>query len=300
MTAESANGSEQARFNRSTSTSACTSTTTYCTSKGSTQAYEWIDLVKLKSINRTSTKETGGYTNTGLSTNLVIGSTNDTISFSAGFTSTIYTEYWNIYIDFNKNGVFTDAGETVVSGSATGAGTYYAIFSVPSTVAAGSTRMRVVMSDNSATTSCGTFTYGETEDYTVNFTSSRTGKENGSTADNTGIVYSSDTKQISNEPVVSKQDITIAKDKVLTVYPNPVNNGHAEISFNLMNAGNVKVKVVDLMGRTVVENNLGYINEGENTFTLKNLSEVSAGTYLLLLDVDGKTVSNKRQWTSGV
>ena len=30
--------------------------------------------------------------------------------------------------------------------------------------------MRIVMSDNSATNSCGTYSYGETEDYTVNIT----------------------------------------------------------------------------------------------------------------------------------
>lgn len=270
------------------------STTTYCTASGTTQTYEWIDLISLKSINRTSGKETGGYINTGLSTNLVIGSTNDTIRFSAGFASTVYTEYWKVYIDFNKNGVFTDAGETVVSGSATGSGTYYAVFSVPATVTAGSSRMRVVMSDASTAASCGTFTYGEVEDYTVNFTSSKTGRETGSATDNTGIVYSSETKQVPNEPIVTKKNIAVTKDIALSIFPNPVNSNNAEIRFNLSIAGNAKIRLLDLMGRTVLENDLGYSTEGENTFTLTNMNEVSAGAYLLLLDVDGKMISNKR------
>ena len=281
-------------YSTASSFTTTSTTTAYCSSKGTSQSYEWIDLVKIGSINRTSGKETGGYLNTGLSTNLVIGSTGNTINFSAGFTSTIYTEYWRIYIDFNKDGDFADAGETIVSGSATGSGTYYATFSVPATVTVGSTRMRVVMSDASTATSCGTFSYGETEDYTVNFTSSKTAKEGGSAIDNTGILYSDETKQIPNEPLVTKKDISITKDVALMVYPNPVNSNNAEIRFNLTNAGNAKIRLVDLTGRTVLENDLGFTNEGENSFILTKLNEVSSGAYLLLLDIDGKMISNKR------
>ncbi|MFN8283292.1 MAG: GEVED domain-containing protein [Chitinophagales bacterium] len=278
-------------YTASTFTTTSATTTTYCTSKGTSQSYEWIDLVSIGSISRTSAKETGGYVNTGLSTNLVIGSTGNTINFSAGFTSTVYTEYWRIYIDFNKDGDFADAGETIVSGSATGSGTYYATFSVPSTATAGSTRMRVVMSDASTATSCGTFSYGETEDYTVNFTSSKTTKQGGSAADNTGTVYSSETRQVANEAVVSKKGVE-TKQVALAVYPNPASN-NAEIKFTLATAGNAKIRLMDLTGRTVIERDLGFMNEGDNTYTLTNLSDVSTGTYLLLLDIDGKIVSNK-------
>ncbi|WP_210518332.1 GEVED domain-containing protein [Hymenobacter terricola] len=40
-------------------------------------------------------------------------------------------------------------------------------FTVSASAKSGATRLRVVMSDNSATTSCGSFSYGETGDYTV-------------------------------------------------------------------------------------------------------------------------------------
>ncbi|UOQ98754.1 M4 family metallopeptidase [Hymenobacter sp. 5317J-9] len=144
-------------------------TTTYCTIKGTSQSYEWIDLVQLGSINRTSGKDAGYYNGTALSTTVTAGSA-QTVYFSAGFTSTAYTEYWKIYIDYNKNGVFTDAGELVVSGSSASAGTLSSTFTVPTTARNGTTVMRVIMSDNSATTSCGTFSYGEAEDYTLNIT----------------------------------------------------------------------------------------------------------------------------------
>ncbi|KAA9333439.1 T9SS type A sorting domain-containing protein [Hymenobacter busanensis] len=147
-----------------------TTPVSYCASNGSNQGYEWIDLVQLGSINRSSAKEAGGYYNgTATSTTVAAGSS-QTIYYSAAFTSTAYTEYFKIYIDWNADGDFTDAGELVASRSGTAATTQSSVFTVPSTAKNGAHRMRVVMSDNSATTSCGTFSYGETEDYTVNVT----------------------------------------------------------------------------------------------------------------------------------
>ncbi|MDQ2769475.1 MAG: M4 family metallopeptidase, partial [Bacteroidota bacterium] len=142
----------------------------YCTSSSNSVAYEYIDLVQLGSINRTSGADGGYYNGTASSTSIAQGSS-QTINVSAGFVSSAYSEYFKVYIDYNGNGVFTDAGEQVVNGAAsTSATTRAYAFTVPATAKTGSTRMRVVMSDNSATTSCGAYSYGETEDYTVNIT----------------------------------------------------------------------------------------------------------------------------------
>ena len=141
-------------------------TVTYCTTKGNSQAYEWIDLVSLGSISRASGADGGYYNGTVLSTTVAAGSV-QTINFSAGFKSSAYTEYWKVYIDYNQNGAFADADELVVSGSSSSAGTLAATFTVPTTAKTGSTRLRIIMSDNSATTSCGSYNYGETEDYTL-------------------------------------------------------------------------------------------------------------------------------------
>ncbi|WP_216679787.1 M4 family metallopeptidase [Hymenobacter siberiensis] len=179
-----------------------TTTPTYCTIKGTSQAFEWIDLVNIGSINRTSGSDAGYYNGTALSTSLAAGSSN-TIYFSAGYASTAYTEYWKIYIDYNKNGVFTDAGELVVSGSAASTGTLSSTFTVPTTARNGTTRMRVVMSDNSATTSCGTFSYGEAEDYTVNITG-------GAALTGVATLSGSSATPLGNEAA-----------RTLEVYPNP-------------------------------------------------------------------------------
>ncbi|WP_243651341.1 GEVED domain-containing protein, partial [Hymenobacter gummosus] len=97
-----------------------------------------------------------------LGTTVTAGSA-QTIYYSAGFTSTAYTEYWKLYIDYNQDGDFSDSGELVASRSSNSAITLSSAFTVPTTSKNGKTRLRVVMSDNSATTSGGSFSYGETE-----------------------------------------------------------------------------------------------------------------------------------------
>jgi len=77
----------------------------------------------------------------------------------------------NVYIDFNRNGVFTDAGE-IFTLSKPGA-TFYEDFvgdiAIPVTATLGVTRMRVVIREGAITTPCGTVgTWGEAEDYLVN------------------------------------------------------------------------------------------------------------------------------------
>ena len=141
---------------------------TYCTSKGTSQAYEYIKLVQLGSINRTSGADGGYYDGSATTTGVAAGSS-QTISYQTGFVSSAYAEYFRIYADWNQDGDFLDAGETLVSSTNTAAVTTVrsATFTVPTTAKNGKARLRIVMSDNSATNNCGTYSYGETEDYSV-------------------------------------------------------------------------------------------------------------------------------------
>jgi bacillolysin len=151
-------------------TSAATTTPTYCVSKGTSVAYEWIDKVAIGSISRTSVADAGYYNGTALSTTVAAGSS-QTITFSAGFASTAYGEYFRIYADWNNDGDFLDAGETLASTtSSTVATDRTATFTVPATALNGAHRLRVVMSDASTAASCTTNAYGETEDYTLTVT----------------------------------------------------------------------------------------------------------------------------------
>jgi hypothetical protein len=75
-----------------------------------------------------------------------------------------------MFIDFNQNGIF-DASERVMFGQTGTANPVTGTINVPVTATIGQTRMRVVMIEGatgSTLSACGTYTWGETEDYLVN------------------------------------------------------------------------------------------------------------------------------------
>jgi len=79
--------------------------------------------------------------------------------------------YLKIYIDYNQDGDFDDAGEEVFGGASSAQSSVVGSFIVPVTANEGVTAMRVVHRIYGSATSvspCGTYTYGETEDYLVN------------------------------------------------------------------------------------------------------------------------------------
>ena len=138
----------------------------YCSSESTNINDEYIGRVQLNTIDNTS----GGqfYTDfTNISTNLTQDQ-NYTITVTPTWTGTIYNEGYSVWIDYNKDGDFNDAGEQVWTRSATSATPVSGNFTVPSGSTQGNTRMRVSMKYNGIPTSCETFTYGEVEDYTVN------------------------------------------------------------------------------------------------------------------------------------
>ena len=143
----------------------------YCTSQGNNSTYEWIASVKIGSFTKTSTG--AGYTDfTGTTVNVNAGSTY-AVTLTPGFASTAYNEYWKIWIDYNKDGDFDDAGELVFNAGALSKSAVTGNMTIAST-ATGSTRMRVSMKYNGAQTSCESFGYGEVEDYTINFGAAQT------------------------------------------------------------------------------------------------------------------------------
>ena len=148
-----------------------TVTLTYCTSQGNSVVDEKIGRVQFGTINNNSTGGTG-YTNfTAISTNVVRGSAN-TITITPAWTSTVWTEGYAVFIDYNQDGDFADAGETAFTKATSKTTPATGTITIPATATLGSTRMRVSMKYNGTPTSCETFSYGQVEDYTVNITSS--------------------------------------------------------------------------------------------------------------------------------
>ncbi|MDB9960816.1 DUF5011 domain-containing protein [Oceanihabitans sp.] len=137
----------------------------YCASASTNINDEFIGRVQLNTIDNAS----GGqfYTDfTSISTTLT-KDTQYTITITPTWTGTVYSEGYAVWIDYNRDGDFGDAGEQVWSQSATQSTPVSGSFTIPSGAVENSTRMRVSMKYNGIPTSCETFQYGEVEDYTV-------------------------------------------------------------------------------------------------------------------------------------
>ncbi len=147
---------------------------TYCTSHGNNDYKDGITYVFFNTISNTSSldkiNEYEDFTN--ISTNVYKGSIHNLIVRIN--TDGNWTNYTKVWIDWNRNGDFTDSGEEYDLGYATnvsdGAPSNSPItITVPLTAIVGTTRMRVsTRYDSYPSSSCAINFDGEVEDYTVN------------------------------------------------------------------------------------------------------------------------------------
>jgi len=243
-------------------------TVTYCASKGNSTTYEYINKVVLGTINNTSGNNSGYGNYTAQSTNLSAGTVN-TITLTPGFVSSAYTEYWTVYIDYNQNGTLNDAGETVATGSGTGA--ISRTFTVPSTSKNGATRMRIQMHyASSSTNPCATLDYGEVEDYTLNISG--------------GSGFSGIAKIAGTQ----NTNVTVA------VAPNPVASSNAMVLYKLTGSGNTSLRIIDLGGRSLQTIPLGNQSAGAHNYTMHDLAKFTSGTYMIVLEQNGNIIARNR------
>jgi hypothetical protein len=103
---------------------------------------------------------------TGTAVPTITAGQNISISYTA-VTNGNYMEYFKLWIDFNGNGILTDAGELVHSTNVSWVGTrtITATFTVPTTVFNGQVYMRFIMQFSGNPVICGTYSYGNTFDF---------------------------------------------------------------------------------------------------------------------------------------
>lgn len=155
----------------------------YCTSNATSIADEEIVGIHIGTLSNTSTCTTTGgpgsitqqysdYTQTVAA---------PALARSVGYPMTVdvgtcgtgsYNNMTKVFIDWNQNGLFTDAGEQVYVSPTYTSGAHQESFlvNVPVGAALGLTRMRIVTVETTVATGvnpCGTYTWGETEDYLV-------------------------------------------------------------------------------------------------------------------------------------
>lgn len=147
----------------------------YCTS-ASTGPGASIDKVVLSNLSNTNASGCRNYSDlTSLTAaQLPLGQALPVSITHSSCNATNNSRVITIYIDFNNNGSFSDAGEKVAQSGVVTGGVYTANITIPAAAAIGSyTRMRVIAEETgtpSLVSPCGTYAAGETQDYRVLFT----------------------------------------------------------------------------------------------------------------------------------
>lgn len=211
---------------------------------------EWIAGVSIGAMSNVTSSD-GGYGDyTDVTTTLMVNQTYP-LTVTPGFSGLAYYEYTRVWIDWNANGVWEDTELAWDSGSASNAAVTGAI-TVPDNATQGSVRMRVGMTyyglagSGEIPLSCGTFDYGEFEDYCLNITNSNS--------------------------------VSITEDSTeIMVYPNPVQDFATIVNLK----GGSTYAVLDPMGKIcleglqvssgVLELNLRHLTSGYYTLVIKDV-----------------------------
>jgi hypothetical protein len=147
----------------------------YCDSYATSSYDDDITSVSFAGINNNSpTPYTATYTDyTALAPAHVFKGGVYPISIGIGFSGTYgYSGYCEAYIDFNADGQFTEPDELVWGGAYTNSLTQILTgnVTIPATATSGMTTMRIVAVESATASTvvpCGSYSYGETEDYRV-------------------------------------------------------------------------------------------------------------------------------------
>lgn len=142
----------------------------YCTPAPTSVDGDGITNVTFSTVNNTTTAEAGNYGDYST----MIGNVQQTatVPISITFTTDGYSYDASIWIDWNDDFDFADAGEEVYTGSSSS--TLNGSFTVPLTAVIGNHRMRIGGQYNGPCDPCYTGSWGTYEDYTINVTAAPT------------------------------------------------------------------------------------------------------------------------------
>ncbi|WP_323787372.1 M14 family zinc carboxypeptidase [Psychroserpens sp.] len=232
----------------SASFSFTTSSVSYCASQGNDFSDEFISRVQLNTIDNNSGAQ--GYSDfTNIKTTLIPGESY-TITVTPQWTGSTYSEGYRVWIDYNRDGTFTTA-ERVMNQSPTQNTSVSATFNVPSGVVLGTTRMRVSMRYNTLPNTCGSYDYGEVEDYTINLFD--------------GLVYSANTWTPNAPTNLTASKNVLIEDGTYNVISTDISMNNLTVNsgaiINVDQASNVT------LGGNIINNGVFTLNSDSNEFS---------------------------------
>ena len=226
----------------------------YCSAQGNSISYEYISNVQLGGVDSNSQASTSSgysdYTASVIFPYLDLNSTNNTISVTKYWPGSKFNEAVAVWIDFDRSGTF-EVSEKILNSTASKITPITGTFTVPETTILGNTRMRVIMSDNSTIDACGSFSYGEVEDYTVNIFDSTLGIE----------------------------------DEILSefkLYPNPVKNGEIKLQIP-KEITNFNVTISNVLGQKVYQKE---VTSNYDNLHKVNTTNLDSGIYFVTVSTN--------------
>lgn len=267
----------------------------YCNTFGISNTVEPICNVTFAGIDNDSPATVGGSTPaledfTSLVATVEQGG-NYTIS-ATGHTAGNFTTYITAFFDWDQDNVFemsvplgsinNTECNTVVS----------ATVDVPADAALGQSRMRVVKNFNTAPTDpCGTYNYGQAEDYTVEVTEHVAvpdceGVLDGPAVPDTPCITDGGQDGLWSDECVCVEGMGVegpATKEAFFLHPNPAST---ELFLTTPNGQPAQVRVFDMLGQLVLE---------KDQATRLNVAQLAPGTYsLMIMDGNGNPQARTR------
>ena len=246
----------------------------YCESYGESTAYEWIKKVRIQYGFNNNSGNDGGYGDyTNLSVDLYPGEY-PWLQLRPGYSGSAYYEYWRIWVDWNNDGDFDDAGE--LENQTAGYGTRWTSIGVPYNAVNGSYRMRVSMKYGGYPDPCEVFAEGEVEDYTINILNP----------------YNSVTTENSDgriDAISAAEEFTgIVK---VSAYPNPVFD-NLNINYQIPAEAEGMLTITDITGKIVFTQNIDNPYGDIQKLTI-DVAAFTNGAYFLTVTTDKEQQSMK-------
>ncbi len=172
-----------------------------------------------------------------------------------------YVEHIQIWLDINQDGDFSDVGELLYQNVFNNSDTVKnGSFVVPSNALSGTSRLRVSLRWNRLPPRCGSFTYGEVEDYCVQL--------------------------VPGTPVRTLEEVA----NQLHIYPNPFDES-VNISYELTKSTTVDLLWYNALGQLVYQKQLGEQAAGKQQIRLR--PNLPKGIYWIQLQTPMGYISRK-------
>ena len=225
----------------------------YCGQGGLNSATSWIDSWCVNSV-CLNTGNNGGYHFVNSNYTLQAGNS-FSLSLHPGGSAPVW---WSLFFDTNRDGDFTDAGETLFATNQAFVGTVNGNFTIPGETLNSRTQLRLVMTEDTITHPCLAPANGEVEVVSLKITGGA-----GTRLSNRELELAGESGCIS-----------------WTLFPNPTSQ-KVVMKPNVELKKNVVVSVLDLMGREVANHSFQVSKTNQ---VVLNVSHLPGGLHFVEID----------------